>query len=224
MRSLLEGRVSEDDTAPRVREEAHLWMARTDLRDGALPAALARTTALWADIQTQPAAPSYRQVAALHARVLARSGRLAEAESVEALLVDLRSARPREGVAQERRVRTRGRLVQASWALLGVGLVASLPSVWRARRERGRFEGLLALWTVGGGLGALAWLRDPSTAGATASLLAVLSLQAVISAYALRGTRPGLPRLALRLLLGGAAAGSSVLVLDHHGFLAPLLG
>lgn len=224
VRPQLERLVNDTRLALPVVMETQLWLARADLNNGALDAALDRTTALWTQVEAQPETPTARQVAALHAQVLARSGRLGEAESTEAHLADRRSSNPREGVAQERRIQRRARLTTVSWGIWVGGLAGALPAAWRARTERGRFEGLLALWVVGLGMGGLAWLRDPSTAAATASLLGMLSVQAVLSAHALRGARPGLPRLALRLLLGAAAAASSVLVLDHHGFLVPLLG
>lgn len=209
--------------SPMVVLDAELWVARQDLYAGEVDATVARTTRLWAAVEATPAAPGWREIAALHAKALARAGRMDEADAVEALLADRRSARPREGVTEERVRRRWRRVLLAARLAVGLGVAASLPFAWRARRARGRHEGLMALWVVGGGLGVLAWMRDASTAVAMTGLVVALSGHALVSAYALRGAPAGWTRAALRLVVGASALGVGALVLDHYGLLIGLL-
>jgi hypothetical protein len=211
--------------APRIRDEAEVWLAREALEQQGDPAAALRWTGpLWERIGTHSANDLRPQVADLHARTLLATGDAPAAQAVEAATQPPRSAQPQEGLPLAQRHQRRERIRQSSWvglALFGLIVGPAAARGWR-QRPRPRVWGLIPLALLGAGAASLAALQDPSTLPAFCALLLIFSAIHVTAAGALTASTPpgGEPpararQLGLRAVVAVGTLSAAFLCLEH---------
>lgn len=208
-------------TAPRVRREARLWLARRlDAEHDDPAGVLALTEPVLAELDA--AEPADQLLGELHVTALARLGREPEARAAQALLDRPRSATPQEGLALVLREQRRDRLDRASGAVLGLFAVLSVPLTGLALRRRrlARPRGLVTWAACLLATLALVGAWDRSVLPGLMGLGLALALVQVLALGLLTASPPGPLRGAARLL--AALAALACLWLGLHA--ADLLG
>ena len=210
-----------------LRHDAWIWLARHHLVERDDPAtALKWSEPLWTAWQEGSLLDDQADVAAdVHARTLARLGRVAEAEAVEAVRQPARSSRPQEGVAAELR---RQRMEQAH--VVGkvgvmVFLIGSFPLAVQAFRRRGpgRPGGLVPLLVGGGAALVYAALWQAELARTVGAMVGWAAGAHLLTAQASGAVQGSLARLAVGLLGAVGLLSGCVWILHARGQLGLLL-
>ena len=184
------------DLSAATEAEARLWLADQALR-GQDPQAAVDVLEPVGEVGEEGLD---RRVALLRSRALARAGRWAEADVVEA---DVRANGPRRSPVQELAVEARRRTTSgaALAVLAGFGLV-SLPALPRAERRVSAGLPWLLLGLVP--MLGIAWAWEASLLALCGWLGAGFVAVHLVSALALSGARSSSHRTAVRLLAAGA--------------------